>query len=805
MRAVWTLSRAYLAKSKLQSGLLALLILLSAVLITTATLVIANTGRLFEDTHARTNGAHEILTLERGLHDPAAVQRWWASETGVHASPLMRYRLMSSVSHDGEALPNLYLYLMDTLPSRGAVDETPLVQGATTAVPEAGTVWIPTSLAYAHGIEVGDTMTFQGSDGSLTREVSGIVIDLTYGAPFSNTSRVWLNTDDYEAAFSGNASADQYLIALRFDDYATQPERWERFEQSLGSPFLETRMSFSEIAAFYLIIQQVIGFLMGFLSLVMMAVALMTIGFAISDALLAQYRTIGVLQALGLGSRRLVASYLLPYGLLAAVAIVPGFALGGWLARVITQLSVSSLRADQTAIRLEGWGLAAAAAALLLALVLLVSAWYAARARKILPAQAIRYGMSEAESGRRARRLASGGGASKHGLGRLPLTLVIGLRNLAGNRRGAAMMLLLSTVATAVLVLGVVILTSIVGIHKTAGQWGYDDADVAALVMQEQAFSAPAFEAALQADDRIATYGWQSYRSGVIQAGSLSGANGQSEDTATHLQIGILDGSYEAMGFTTLEGSNPRHQDEIAIGVNIARKLDKSVGDTVEVYIEGKKRTLLVSGIYQAIANMSNGARITIDTMREISPDYAALDVIFIQVKDKTTADTVAESLQTQFQESTTVVTQKTLLGDVYDEATAILIYPLAVMGLLFLFAAFVIVYSTCRINIRLASRTYGIYRSIGLTSRRIRAAVALGIGLLAAAGAAIGTVLGVYLLPRLLELVLSSYGLVELPLVIFPASVGAAVLLAVCAALLAAWIASRIIRAASPRLLTAE
>lgn len=210
--------------------------------------------------------------------------------------------------------------------------------------------------------------------------------------------------------------------------------------------------------------------------------------------------------------------------------------------------------------------------------------------------------------------------------------------------------------------------------------------------------------------------------------------------------MSVLDGSYQELGFETLKGVNPQHANEIAIGVSVAKTSNKDLGDLIDIYIEGEKRTFLITGIYQAFANMSVSGRITIDAMRSVNPDYSEFDVIFINVNDMAQAGKVASELNEQFKDFASVFTQKTLLDSVYAEAANILIYPMSLIGFLFIIVTFIIIFSTCRINIRKESRTYGIYKSLGMTSRQIRLSLTMGMFILSSVGAILGIFVGVYL-----------------------------------------------------------
>ncbi|WP_028612253.1 FtsX-like permease family protein [Paenibacillus harenae] len=803
MAAIWTLCSSYLKKSKIQNLFITLLILLSTLLVATATIIIANTGNLFSDMHNRTNGSHQILTLEKELHDPQSVHQWWESQHGVDVSKLLRYRTLSGITYKNNDIPNLYLYMMNTPEPPFVVDELVFAKGVQSATPASGTVWIPTSMANSIGIAVGDTVGFNTGSEHLQLQVSAIVVDVPYGAPFTNTARIWMNNQDYQEKITPLPGKDYYLIGLRFDDYSSNPSYWERFAIELGSPFLETKMEFEGMSSFYLIINKIIGFIMIFLGLVMMLIALITIGFTISDAILANYKTIGVLKSLGLTSRSMIGTYVIQYTFLSFIAIIPGLALSTILSKIIINLSVSSLKTENAELAIKGLSAAMLVGLLLFGLVILFVVFYARRARSVQPVQAIRYGMSEMESSKITKRL-NAAGTSKIGFGSLPVIAVIGLRNLIKNRKGSALMLVLTMMASSVLVLGFVVLNSIIGIQQTAAKWGYDSANIAAMVINKTTFSRADFERTLSADSRIKDKGWQSNLTGIVSTEPLPGNDSASRQPLS-IYLSVLDGDYEQMGFETVTGYNPRYKNEIALGVNVANTLNKELGDIVDVYIAGKKQSLLVTGIYQAIANSSYSARVTIDAVRTVNPSFNDMDVSFINVQDISQADAVVSDLNARFKDSASVVTQKTLLDSVFKEASNMLIYPLSLMGLLFIIVTFIIIYSTCRINIRKESRTYGIYKSIGMTSNRIRFSIALGIAALSALGALLGILIGVYLLPVLLESVLVSYGIVKLPVILNWGGILAIASVSVFSAALGSWASSKVIQKASPRILVVE
>lgn len=803
MNAIWTLFLSNLGAKKLQNGLTMVLILLSTLLLSTAMIVILNTQNLFTDMHTKANGSHQMIMLENDLHDPESFKRWWDEQPGVTASELIPYRSLSGITHQGKEINNIYMFMMDTPQLPFTVDKLIWAEGDRGSAPEAGTIWIPTSLAYSNEIAVGDKIIFKTGKSTFELKVGAVVVDIPFGAPFSRNARIWMNTQDYKEKFQSLQGKDMYMMGLRFDDYDTNVQYWHRFEQQSGTPYLESKIEFESISSFYLIMNKVIGFVMIFLGVVMLLVALFTIGFTISDAILANYRTIGVLKSCGLSSFGIIGTYLFQYTFLAVIGIIPGLAASRFLSRVIVESSLSSLKTNRSELLMQGNPTLLAVGISVLTLVILCVLFYANKARSVQPVQAIRYGMSESDSSKGARRLGSNGSRSA-GFDHLPVMLVIGLRNLLKNVKGSILMLILTLITSAVLVFGFVLLYSVHSIQQTASAWGYDNSHVAVEVFNKAAFSRAHFEEDLLSDPRIKNFGWSKDVTGVIPS-EKSESEEHSDAPSMNVYISVTDGSYDDLGYSTLGGANPRHGNEIAIGVNVSRKLNKNIGDWITVYMNGEKYSLLVTGIYQAISNMSYSARITADVLKSDPFEYSNPDVCLINLHDSTQADQVVRDINDNYQEALSAVTQKTLLDSVFKEAVSLLVLPMSMMGLLFVVVTCIIIYITCRISIRKENKTYGIYKSIGLTSSRIRISIAQGIVALSVIGAILGICVGVYALPILLENILSSYGIMEVPLIMHWGGIIGVAFASIVSAGVGSWLSSRVIAKTSPRILVVE
>ncbi|ANY71299.1 ABC transporter permease [Paenibacillus ihbetae] len=792
MRAILTLCLGNLVKRKLQNTLISLLIALSALLVSSAFTVLLNTENVFEDRHSAAQGAHEIINMTRGLHDEQKVTEWWSSQEGVTASRLLPYKPWTGLVFKEEELPNLYLYMINTpaMP-HGVNNPLPGAGPQQLSLPEPGEIWVPTSLAYKYNMQVGDELVFTSGSAPVQFKIGAIVIDISHGGPFSTTARIWMNEADYQSTMGPLDTPEQYMLSLRFEHPEQSEAYWKRFEESLGSPFLEERVTFAELSAFYFIMNKVIGFVMSFLGLVMILVALLTIGFTITDTILANYRTIGILKSIGMTSRRIIGTYLLQYGLMAIVALVPALMASRFLSDAIIQNSLSFLKSETAPVPVQAADVAIWTGCGLLLIILLCVLIYAAKTRHIEPIQAIRFGMSESAHSRTHRP-----GTRSRLLDRWSVPAVIAWKQVSGNKKSAGLILFLMSITVAVLVFGAVLINSVYRISDTSAQWGYDDADIAMMVINAEGMDRMEMQSTIESDPRVLSLNWSGSAIGVIAE-----PEGNSErQQSFSLPLTVVEGSMDEMGFASLSGRNPVLPNEISIGINIARKLKKDIGDILTIYIEGKPQQLLITGTFQSISNMSNTARVTSDLVEQLNPDAG-----FIQLKNPSDRDALVQQLNDRYGPSIQALKQEVLLDSVFKEAAAVLLVPMSLLALLFMAVTCLIVYTTCRLHIRKETKTYGIYASLGLTAADIRRALTSSIAGLAALGSMVGIVCGAYALPAVLRSLLSNYGIVKLPLIMAWPVAGGLALIALAIAVSGCWLASRILRRASLRVLVLD
>jgi len=786
MYSVWKLCISKIKKNKSQNILIALIILLSTLLLQTALVIVSNTGNAYMNKHNELSGSHEILNFESDIHDPYEIAVWWQVQEGVTVSEVMKYRTLSGLTHNNNKV-NAYLYMTDASSYTERVDRLLPASDLNAEMPEKGSVWIPTSLAYSNDISIGDELVFKTDIVEFSLSVSGIMVDLPYCSPFSTSARIWMNGDDYNEYIYNAFLSNYYTLSIRYDDYSHSRNYWAVFEENLGMPFLEYVRSFENLSSFYMVISNIIGFVMLFLAIVMIIIAIASIGFTISNDIVSNYKTIGITKSLGMGTIKPVFVYMLQYVLLTGFSVITGIIVSYFFSSFIVNSSLAYLRTDSASVNIQFAGAALGVFVCLFLAIIVCVFLFAHKARKILPVQAIKFGASEIDNARLIKR---GSRISKFiNFENLPVALCLGLRTIQRSLRNNLLIIIISASMTAVLVFGFCMLGSVNSIDKTIAMWGYDNSDLTVVVenMPEATFAS--FQADLAEDKRVKDFGMFTEVSAVIPSNETT--------ESMSIELALVNGSYDSIGFTNIEGKHPLNSNEISIGINIAKQHNVGIGDHLDLFIKGEKHNFVITGIYQAIANMAYSARIYVE--------YATKDIVFINMANGVSTEIYAHELEERYGNWITATPQEELISDVFSTATLLLVTPLSIITIVFILVALIIIYCNCSINIKKETKTYGIYRSVGMHTSSIRHSIALGVLVLESIGALVGLVIGVHFLPLLLNAVLVNYGIASVPLTMNYTGMLLITFIGVLIVNLGANLASVKIKRVSPRVLTAE
>ncbi|MEV5330347.1 FtsX-like permease family protein [Nonomuraea sp. N2-4H] len=442
MSAVWGIALAAVRRRRLQSAILAVVVLCSTVAIVVALGLLEASSGPFDRTFAAQRGPHVVATFDRAAVSDALLAET-ARRPGVEAAAGPYGQSVVTVADTRQSLPPGPLTVVGRPGPGGPVDRVELWAGRWAERP--GEIVVNRPVDPVFGDLVGAAVqTVEG----LRFTVVGLASSVT------RTAEAWVAPAQMEAMKPASAQ-----MLYRFVAAETAAEvRAATAAVTAGLPpsgvlgtqsYLTVKRDVSRAAEAYL------PFLAGF-GLLGLLVAVLIVANVISGAVVAGQRQIGVLKSLGFTPDQVMAGFLMMVLLPAFAGCLAGTVLGALVSQKLLDLVFAGIGA---AIGLGiGWPVYVAALLGVPAVVVLAALVPASRAHRLPAAETIRAGSAPRPGrGQAVQRLLSGS--------RLPRPVSLGL-GLPFARPGRSAMTL------AAIVLGVAAVTLATGLFQTMTAYG---------------------------------------------------------------------------------------------------------------------------------------------------------------------------------------------------------------------------------------------------------------------------------------------------------------------------------------------
>jgi len=731
VNAVWRQARANLRSRKLQASLIFLTLAASALLITTALTAYFAGKRLYDQLMARTHGAHIVLSAKGDLAAPeeltAAVQ---ANPDVVEATAprtTFRFTLIAPNGKKDEVI------VQDLDPDQKIASPW-LVEGS---LPQPGQaeILLDRNLAAARGIHVGDEVTLLAGEKRNRFTVAGTFVTSIF------------------CAYPGCRPARAYLapgaLATAMQKEGVKPESWEialrlRHPQQAEAVFrdlLQTLPQGGVEGYTWLKIRRFVGFDVRLQAIFMLAFAVLAalvggflIANAISGALRAQTRQIGLLRAIGFTNGQLAGVYLSEYLALGLVAGLLGMIAGVFLAARLFVDLTARYAAEPVHPPL---GVLAATLAAVLLVVLLAALLPLRRITRLDTVTAIRQGM-EPPRRHRARLLR-----------RLPLPVAHGLASLLATPTRS----LLTALGLAVVTLAVTVALSLGATVRAfaddpQGMGIVPEAEVEVIV--GEGISSESLLQAIQSRPDVISYACQAVR-GVRLAGE--------SDT---IYPRFLCGDVSLFDNMLLEGRLPQADDEATAAYTIAREHNWHVGDAIRVVVDDQTYDMRLVGIYR---DMNNVGQMLILPYHPFFADKPPR-LFYLRLSPDADPHVVLAELQQQFGEGLAgeVVAETLRNADSGQNVGAMLERTVQALALLLGVIAMFGVLSSVSMSVHEDRRLVGILKALGMTPAQVVSSILSSAAALALIGYVAGAPLGVVAARALFRTLAGQVGLGPIP-----------------------------------------
>jgi len=229
------------------------------------------------------------------------------------------------------------------------------------------------------------------------------------------------------------------------------------------------------------------------------------------------------------------------------------------------------------------------------------------------------------------------------------------------------------------------------------------------------------------------------------------------------LQGKVFERNPEIIGLINLEGKHPEKAGEISLCVGTAQKYGKSPGDSIQLLVENEIATFLVTGIYQDISNLGEGFRLPLEAVKNTNPVFEP-DKYALVLNDKNNAELFKSVLLKKYGESIkidlTIEDQLGFMGITKSINASLLLISLFFVGVLI-----VSVFNDVFLSVWENRKTIGIYQLIGFTHRQLRIILIWKMVLVGILSILTGTLIIIFIGPRLMGFITSGFGVVDFPM----------------------------------------
>ena len=717
-----------LVKNKGVNISLLVILVLSAFLMATGAMVmerlIGSVNQLFDEAQPphflqMHKGEYDAEALDRFAAEHPEIDSWLIEEMlGFDSAAIAWER--PSTGESGDMSESLIdnLFVTQNQEFDFLIDE----QG-TIPEPGQGEVYVPVAYKQTFGLEIGDELQLQTADGIQTLRIEGFVRDSQMASSLSSATRFVVSEDDFAALAAAGGSDPEIIAEYRLSDTSQVADFQRAYESDEALPKNGPAVTYEQIRLINAFSDGLVAVALVFVSLLLVAIALLNSRFVIRGTLEDEVREIGAMKAIGLPDKVIAGLYLSKYRAMTFLACV----VGGLLAIVATDLLTRTVQVNyaEADVGLATFLVPVLALLAVYLFVVAICRRVFKKVRKIEVVGALVHGstLSDRQTARRAKREAR----------RVRKTSLAKYRGGNLNRR-LAMMDLRAEAKTWILIPIVFFISAVLmslplnllttfESPKFVTYMGAPESDLRADLQFSEDVDAVREDilAEMEGDDRftqVRTYGNVLYET-------------EGEEGWESLRVEV--GDYSGATVEYLEGERPA-DGQIAVSVLNADKYGLSTGDDLTIRRDDETTTVEVSGVYQDVTGGGFSAKM----QGEVGADAASY-VIYADTAEGEDPAEVASEYSDRYPAATVIpmgdYVQQTLsyVTDAFRSAT----------GISFVFGIGVAVLITSLfLKLRLTSdrRKMGMLSAVGFSTKELIGQVR-GKTLVTVA---IGTVLGV-------------------------------------------------------------
>jgi len=451
-----------------------------------------------------------------------------------------------------------------------------------------GEIAVPIYTMQNNAMQIGDSVIVQNEQARMEFKVVAFVRDVQMNPSIISSKRFVVSDGDFEA-LKADFGDIEYQIGFQLHDLSQLAEFGSSYKLS-NLPQKGPPIDVELLKMVNGLTDGLIAAVIIFISLLLNVVALLCLRFTILATIEEDYKEIGVMKAIGILQPQIKKIYLSKYVAIAATACVTGITLSFFLNKLFgANILLYIGSAPKTIGHLIAPFLAAAAVFLM---VILYCMLMLRRFDRITAVQALRLGnMGETYSGKQMFPL--------HKNGRFNVNIFLGLRDVFLRFKLYTLLFFVFLLCTFIIIVPLNFLNTLQSPQFIA-YMGLGSSDIL-LDLRQTDDIIDRFDSvnAYLADDADV----ERFSPRITSKFQVLNADGYAES------LSIETGDFSIFPLAYIAGEAPVNENEIALSYLSADELGKSVGQTLQLLVDGQMKEIVVTGIYQDITDGGRTAK----------------------------------------------------------------------------------------------------------------------------------------------------------------------------------------------------
>ena len=593
--------------------------------------------------------------------------------------------------------------------------------------PKSGEMWVSSTTANSKNVKVGDKAKITDGNGkSLEYKISAIVNDSNQSSTSIGILIVYVNEADRENLESlpkanmvtFNCDGDTSKMSNELVEYINEPIGGAIVNKSLF--ILAATMTSGIIGG--------IGLITGIILIVMLMLILKS---NIKNNILREYKSIGTYKSMGYSSKKIRRIYSYGYGLVSIISSLIGIIISIPMITYICNIAFKNMGNYS----FDGTSVAIMLITFLIFNLIVYITVYSVLSciNKIKPVEAINIGVTSSKE-KLKKSLIKNNSSS----------FCMAINDIFKYKKSNFISLIVFILVFYISILFLNIAYSMKALDDNLYKiFGTANSDLIISAPTDIENSISEVKKYIDLDNRVDNY----YTWDVVAQGKV-GIDASKYEVEEGAVIATIYNKFNEEDFSIVKGINPRNKNEVSLSVDLMKNNNLDLGDYIRIKVEDEEKEFLIVGSFASM--MSNGQSIRLTS--DVISDNSIGNVAFINLKSVDDYEALKNDIKAKF-DGVKVEKIYSPLKEAASQVVEISV-PISIVLLVgvLVFGIFNIV-NVLLINNLDNRKNYGVMKSLGFTSKYIRARNNYRIMILAILGAIIGILVAITTSSKVIQL----------------------------------------------------